>query len=116
MLWDWDLQSQSEHYENGLLQCSNVDREKAREGRGQTEENVWVRRNDATKKYAMRAEGGARLIGFRPNLREALTMHFIAARQKVQREGAYSLFRPEALPSGQRIIISLSLSPWMVKR
>ena len=26
------------------------------EGRGQTEENVWARRNDATKKYAMRAE------------------------------------------------------------
>ena len=58
----WELEQQSVHYENGLLQCSNVDRKKVREGRGQwgergqTEENVWARRNDATKKYAMRAE------------------------------------------------------------
>ena len=53
---------QSVHYENGLVQCGNVDRRKARErramGRGQTEENVWAHRNDATKKCVMRAEGG----------------------------------------------------------
>ena len=34
------------------------EREKGAMGRGQTEENVWAHRNDATKKYAMRAEGG----------------------------------------------------------
>ena len=80
------------HYEDGLVQCSNVDGKKAREGRGERAgagENVWARRNDATKKHAMRAErereggGKARLIGFSPNLRKALTLHFIAVRQKV---------------------------------
>ena len=79
--------AESVHYEDGLVQCSNVDGKKAREGRGERAgagENVWARRNDATKKHAMRAErGGARLIGFSPNLRKALTLHFIAVRQKV---------------------------------
>ena len=34
------------------------ERERRAMGRGQTEENVWAHRNDATKKCVMRAEGG----------------------------------------------------------
>ena len=67
-----------------MQQCRR--KESQRGERAGAGENVWARRNDATKKHAMRAErerGGARLIGFSPNLRKALTLHFIAVRQKV---------------------------------